>query len=285
MISQAANQSELSISNLQNQIIKELEVEKWDYNKTRLVKTKLQIRITQENNLIYTKLEGVILRQELYQENSRNLEVLNNMEQIAYLQWHGEYGKNQRKVGKWSATWDGEALQNVGGYYKEDLKEGLWKEPIKNYWSQAKVFESGEYFHNQKKGRWNITEQDKTIVGGGSYNELSQKIGKWIELDEGFYDQLKVTWDGEYKQDKKVGCWDIFYENIKIGGGTFGDGEGIKQGNWVELGNGFSYCSRVTENGEYHKGKKVGRWDMWYKDQDNKQNFQMQYNYNINCLC
>ncbi|CAD8117608.1 unnamed protein product [Paramecium primaurelia] len=268
MISLRSKMPEYSNSILRNQIIKEQEVDKWDQNKGRLVKTKIQITITQENYIIYSSKEGVILRQELNQDNYINSEVLNNMEQIIHLKWHGEYGQNQRKLGKWVATWSGEALQNVGGYYKDGLKEALWKEPIKNYQSNAQVFESGGYFHNQKYGRWNFIQNNETI-GGGSYNQQAQKNGKWTELQEGFSDDLQVTWKGEYKIGIKVGIWDILYENSKIGGGSFGDGQGIKQGNWVEIWKGFYYFSQVTENGEYKNGKKFGRWDIWYKDIEN----------------
>ncbi|CAK67650.1 unnamed protein product (macronuclear) [Paramecium tetraurelia] len=298
MISYASNQPEFLISKLQNQNVIEQEVDKWDYKKARLVKTKVQIRITSENNLIYSTLEGVVLRdlqREIYQDNFGYLEVLKNIEQIAHLQWHGEYGQNYRKLGKWEATWDGETLQNVGGYYQEGLKEGLWKEPIKNYWSKAQVFESGEYFHNKRQGRWNFTQQNKNInqtIGGGSYNEQAKKNGKWTELHEGVYDDLQVTWDGEYKNGQKVGSWNIMNDNLKMlmiinniysGGGSFGDGDGFKQGSWVELWNGFTCFSWVTENGEYQNGKKVGRWDMWYKDYDNKQSFKMQKKPQVLC--
>ncbi|CAD8187317.1 unnamed protein product [Paramecium pentaurelia] len=287
-ISNLININQYDFIKIQNARVLELYIEELNYKRIRSRQMGLKQRETcQDQNSNYNYIRELhhlliqrrcnfetvyedllFLQRELNQDNYINSEVLNNMEQIIHLKWHGEYGQNQRKLGKWVATWSGEALQNVGGYYKDGLKEGLWKEPIKNYQSNAQVFESGGYFHNQKCGRWNFIQNNETI-GGGSYNQQAQKNGKWTELQEGFSDDLQVTWKGEYKIGIKVGIWDILYENSKIGGGSFGDGQGIKQGNWVEIWKGFYYFSQVTENGEYKNGKKFGRWDIWYKDIEN----------------
>ncbi|CAD8198387.1 unnamed protein product [Paramecium octaurelia] len=44
------------------------------------------------------------------------------------------------------------------------------------------------------------------IVGGG-YNENSQKVGKWIELSEYYWDRCKMTHEGYYNNGIKVGLW------------------------------------------------------------------------------
>lgn len=51
--------------------------------------------------------------------------------------------------------------------------------------------------------------------GGGSYDEEGQeiKIGKWTEKSDGYLDRSQVTYNGEYKNDKKVGRWDIMFKN------------------------------------------------------------------------
>lgn len=54
------------------------------------------------------------------------------MEQIKYFEWQGEYEPHKKKIGKWIAVWNGEAILD-GGYYNNGLKLGLWKQPFTNY--------------------------------------------------------------------------------------------------------------------------------------------------------
>ncbi|CAD8055908.1 unnamed protein product [Paramecium primaurelia] len=244
-----------------------IEVNKWDSNKQRLVKAKIQVTFTQKNLIIYSS-DGVIQRQEQVKEICKNPKVLTNMEQIQYFQWQGKYGQEKRKQGKWTVTWDGQALLEVGGYYKDGLKEGLWTEPNKNYWSKAQVYENGEYFEEQKCGKWKYI-YNNNVIGCGLYNEQFKKNGKWIELSDSFSDDSRVIYNGEYKNGKKIGRWDICYTKyssypfLYIGGGSYDErGEEIKLGKWVELSEGFFKCSQVTENGEYKNGNKIGRWDI-----------------------
>ncbi|CAD8213357.1 unnamed protein product [Paramecium pentaurelia] len=100
---------------------------------------------------------------------------------------------------------------------------------IKNFWSLAQVYESEEYFNDYKKGTWKYIYKNN-IIGGGSYNDSGQRNGKWIELSEGFYKYSQITYKGEYKNGKKVGNWDIFWQMDfgdklyqKIGGGSYDD--------------------------------------------------------------
>ncbi|CAD8149934.1 unnamed protein product [Paramecium pentaurelia] len=196
-------------------------------------------------------------------------EILTNLEQIQYLQWIGESQSNCKKLGKWTAAWRGEKIIDVGGLYLENgKKQGFWKEIIQNFQKEAQVFQQGEYIHEQRKGTWKYIYKNKEI-GGGEYNQLGEKNGKWLELWAGFWEQSQVFYCGEYQNGKKVGVWDIFYnfdgKNIKIGGGCYDNlRNGIKFGNWVEISNGFYYDSQVTYNGTYKKGKKLGQWDISY---------------------
>ncbi|CAD8087580.1 unnamed protein product [Paramecium primaurelia] len=247
----------------------DLEVNKWDQIQQRLVKVKIQLTITQDNQIICL-YEGVILKKQviiymfqsqIIQDNYLNPEVL-NLEQIKHLQWQGEYCQNKRKFGKWIAIWNGEALLEVGGYYESGLKQGLWKELINQYWSHATIYQSGDYFNDQKQGIWTYNYNNEKI-GGGSYNSQGQKDGKWIELKDRFYNESQVTYSGVYKNGKKVSIWETKYEHKQIGGGSYDYGdEGIKVGRWIELSDGFYKYSQVTYNGEYKSGKKVGRWDI-----------------------
>ncbi|CAD8129068.1 unnamed protein product [Paramecium sonneborni] len=262
----------------------------WDYeyDPPRSKKTKFQITFTKNKQILYMR-DGQILRTEQFKDISKKPEVLTNLEQIQNLQWVGEYGKNKFKVGNWKAIWIEQTLKDVAGLYSiEGKKQGLWKDIIKNFWSQAQAFEIGEYTNDQRKGIWKQIYMDKEL-GSGEYNNQGEKYGKWIELSEGFNQHSQVLYNGEYKNGKKVGRWEIFYKGkyekkfTKIGGGSYDEGgsnkigfwmkklfigggsqdEGsIKIGRWVELSEEFYDDSQVTNNGEYKNGKKVGMWDI-----------------------
>lgn len=62
------------------------------------------------------------------------------------------------------------------------------------------------YSHN--KNNCNNFNKFK-LSGGGLYDENGVKLGKWIELSDGFSINSKIISNGEYKNDKKVGRWDI----------------------------------------------------------------------------
>ncbi|CAD8066799.1 unnamed protein product [Paramecium primaurelia] len=48
------------------------------------------------------------------------------------------------------------------------------------------------------------------------------------------------------------------------GGGSFDlDGDGMKNGRWIDLSYGFKGDYQITYQGEYLKGNKVGRWDIY----------------------
>ncbi|CAD8072407.1 unnamed protein product [Paramecium primaurelia] len=251
---------------------KDLEVKKWDQFNVKLVQTTIQIIFTEDNYIKYVQ-DGVILRMEQVIDTQKEPELLTNMEQIKHFQQQGKYGNNKKKIGKWITSWQGTVLNKIGGYYEDGLKQGLWNQIIKNFWSLAQVYESGEYFNDFKRGKWKFIYKNQ-IIGGGSYNEQGQRNGKWIELSEGFYNYSQITYKGEYKNGKKVGNWDIFWQKDfgdklyqQIGGGSYDnqvDGDSIKIGKWTEFCDDFhSYLfgsKQVTYNGEYKNGKKIGIW-------------------------
>ncbi|CAD8208969.1 unnamed protein product [Paramecium pentaurelia] len=194
---------------------KEYQIVKWNYHKKSFQNTKIYITIIQDNQLVYS-FDGVILRKQLIQDDPQNLDILTNIEQIERLKWFGEYGKDKRKQGKQVAIWNGEVLSDFGGYFENGLRKGLWKELFKNYCSQAKVFESGEYQNDKRSGIW-IYIYDNNKIGGGQYNEEGQKNGKWIEVSDDFNCNSQLTYHGEYRNGQKVGKWDIWYKNQQIG--------------------------------------------------------------------
>ncbi|CAD8207732.1 unnamed protein product [Paramecium octaurelia] len=109
--------------------------------------------------------------------------------------------------------------QNIGGgkydIQGEGMKNGFWTEPAGGFTANSQVFTNGWYKNGNKVGRWDVIFRGQQI-GYGSYEILlhqgSIKIGRWIELSNGFYDDSQVTFVGEYENGKKVGQWDIFYQ-------------------------------------------------------------------------
>ncbi|CAD8121894.1 unnamed protein product [Paramecium sonneborni] len=257
----------------------EYEVDILNKRKQRLVKTKIQVKFSSYHQIIYSKDEAILKIEQFY--DIFNIpKIMNNMEQLRYLTFQGRQVWNYKKIGKWFAIWDKKSLVYVGGYYMEGQKQGLWKELIKNYWSKAEVLKIGEYKNDNRIGKWSYIYKNMEI-DGGYYNLKSKKTGKWIELDERFYDLKQVTFNGEYNQNgKKSGRWNINYcapygdEKYKeIGGGLYDKEDDQKKiGRWIELDEQFEFEKQVTYSGEYNKkGIKVGRWDTWFKIVQNKQ--------------
>ncbi|CAD8213734.1 unnamed protein product [Paramecium pentaurelia] len=240
--------------------------------------TTLQITFTNNQEIKYSR-DGSILRVDLIEDISRKPEILTNLDQIQNLKWWGQYGKLNQKVGKWTATWNGATMKNLGGYYSNTgNKQGQWITLIENYWSQAKVYEVGEYQDGIRKDNWKYIYVNKKM-GGGRYNYEGQKHGKWVELQKNFQDDSQVKYTGEYKNGKKIGIWDIEYLNerrnhfIKIGGGAYNEvGDGLQSGNWVEISDNKNFESdeQIIYIGKYKNGKKVGRWDIWCNVFDEK---------------
>ncbi|CAD8145673.1 unnamed protein product [Paramecium pentaurelia] len=267
----------------------------WDYNinPPRKIRTKFLVTFTESKQIYYTQ-DKICIRIYQYKNISDKHEVMNNLEQIYYLQLIGEYGKNNQKIGKWRATWDGEILKDVGGEYSEDgKKQGQWKEINKNFWrevnlqfySLAQVYEVGQYVNDQRNGTWKFIYENNEI-GGGKYNMDSQKNGKWIDLSSEFWSESQVTYSGEYKNGKKIGIWDVWFyddndkkKNQLIGCGLYQEkqGESIKIGRWYELSDEFCKESQIIYSGEYKNDKKVGRWDIFYRRKAKYQFKQIQF--------
>ncbi|CAD8213287.1 unnamed protein product [Paramecium pentaurelia] len=252
--------------------IQEIDGIQWDYTDIppRKIKKKFIISYENQNEIKYIQ-DGSIIRIDYIKDQQIKQEVLTNLEQIQYLFWFGEYGKNNEKIDKWIATWKGQTLVDVGGYYSDKgLKQGLWKELIKNYWSKAQVYEIGKYKNNLRKGTWKYIYMDQEI-GGGKYNQQGQRNGKWIELNDQFSQYSQITHIGLYQNGKKVGKWDIYYRKDVdqpfelIGGGLYDESGSIKIGKWNELSIGYDNFSQVIYRGEYQDGKKVAKWDILFR--------------------
>ncbi|CAD8211455.1 unnamed protein product [Paramecium pentaurelia] len=301
----------------------------WDYSKFPPKKIQIQINLTKNNKINYCR-DGATLRIDQVKDTTNKYQIFQNFEQIQFFQWLGNFGENNQKIGRWTATWKEENLKNVGGQYSEDgKKQGLWKEIIKNFCNHAKVFEVGEYMNGFRKAIWSYLYNDKEI-GGGSYDIEGNgiKIGRWIQLSDDFFQQSQVTYNGEFQNGKKIGRWDILFkglyqkkfqqilaevdlmkkerivlrledglnyrmdlkiilkqfqmENIKMakknqdekefkqfGCGSYNNGS--KTGMWIELKDGFNDYSQITYRGKYKNGNKFGIWSVLYRKFDEKE--------------
>ncbi|CAD8177310.1 unnamed protein product [Paramecium octaurelia] len=254
--------------------VQECKCRQWDYYGQKFINTKFLIKFTKEKEIQYIR-DGSIIKIQRVKNISMQPEVLQNLEQIQYLRWFGNYDQNHQKVGKWIATWRGEGLKDVGGQYSNDgKKKGLWKELLADFWSKTNAYEFGEYIDGQRRQTWKYIYKDQELCGG-EYNDHGQKNGIWKEFWEGFWEKSFVINKGEYKNGKKIGKWEILYkpeddnQYKKIGGGQYDlEGSEIKIGEWNELREGFWDKSQVTYCGEYENGKKIGKWETFYKQQN-----------------
>ncbi|CAD8194456.1 unnamed protein product [Paramecium octaurelia] len=212
------------------------------------------------------------------------IELSQNFNDDSQVIYEGEYQKG-KKIGQWDTLYKPEKDQPFkqigGGVYYGDLKIGKWIELSDKFEKYSQVTNTGQYKSDKKVGRWDIwlTENDAQAnqqIGGGFYTNEGDgvKIGKWIELSDGFWDRSQIFYNGQYQNGKKVGRWDVSYrkvyednnQNEQLGGGSYSkEGDGIKVGNWVEPSDGFYENSQVTYSGEYKDGRKIGRWEIWYR--------------------
>ncbi|CAD8131375.1 unnamed protein product [Paramecium sonneborni] len=113
----------------------------------------------------------------------------------------------------------------------------------------------------ERKARNNLSRSELYDEGGDGI-----KIGRQIELWEKFNDYSIVYFQGEYKNGRKVGRWDIYFKDYdlnfkKIGGGSYDEkGNGIKNGIWNEINDCFKNSNLILDNGEYKNGKRIGTW-------------------------
>ncbi|CAD8122015.1 unnamed protein product [Paramecium sonneborni] len=200
--------------------------------------------------------------------------ILIYLEQVKYLNWIQEYGKNQQKNGRWFVKWNGEFMIDVGGYYQiEWKKNGFWKELIENYQKNTQNI--------WIIGFWQFL-QNEQLIGGGLYNQQGFKHGLWSDLSDNYRKNSQVTYIGEYKNGQQVGNWKIKYKNqfmqikqqIDISGGGYYTRQGLKRGKWIELKDflcieiiNFLRISQITFVGEYREGLKFGIWEILEENQ------------------
>ncbi|CAD8131137.1 unnamed protein product [Paramecium sonneborni] len=173
------------------------------------------------------------------------------------------------------------SIMNIQNY---GIKIDKWIELRDGFWWDSQVIYSGQYKNDKKVGRWDILFKRTDLfskyeqLGGGYYDEKgSFKFGSWTELSDGFNINSKVIYKGEYKNDKKVSRWDIWYQETnydqfqQIGGGLYDQtGDGTKIGRWIEISDGFENDSKLTYKGDYKNDRKVGRWESYWNWLGNK---------------
>ncbi|CAD8130809.1 unnamed protein product [Paramecium sonneborni] len=209
----------------------------------------------------------------------------------------GKY-HNGIKIGGWNFIQNGQKIG--GGQYDQQqnlgIKIGKWIELSDWFCDIGQAIYSGEYQNGKKVGKWNIQFMDPntnqyTQFGGGIYNdqqlnEMEIKIGQWIEIVDQPQMASQVFYKGEYSKGQKVGRWDIYIDDYKIGkctwmyysyfkfsvirGGGFYEerqiGNSIKRGKWLEICDKFRSEKDITFQGQYRNGKKIGLWQINYKD-------------------
>ncbi|CAD8143975.1 unnamed protein product [Paramecium pentaurelia] len=208
----------------------------------------------------------------------------------------GEYNEG-RRIKNWeiqTSKFKNENNSKIGGgSYQEDagLKIGQWSELHENFFENCDVIYSGEYKNGIRVGKWIIKQKQKNLekykkIGGGTYNQDGQKVGKWIDLFENFSEysikqssEYQVFFIGEYQMGRKIGRWNISVvqlnnTHLENYGGGFYNERGLKVGTWVELHE-TNCANRYSENsfniiyaGVYQEGKKIGRWDTKYREEE-----------------
>ncbi|CAD8087939.1 unnamed protein product [Paramecium primaurelia] len=267
----------------QQNITQEHEFTYWDSSYLKYKTIKFQITFTKEKKIKHTK-DGQILRTDQVLDSFQKPEIFNNLEQINNLKWSGQYGQNSLKVDRWTADWNNETIQEVGGYYSQcGQKQGLWKDLSKNYWRQNlhKFLKWGSTLIIKEAEFGGIST--KIVKCGGSYDEQGEKNGKWLELSDNFWNQSQVIYEGEYKSGKKFGLWNVLYigngqrQLKQIACGLYNQiqdkdeiVDSIKVGKWIELNDRFWDLAQVLLIGDYKNGRKVGRWDTLHRIRNNK---------------
>ncbi|CAK94681.1 unnamed protein product (macronuclear) [Paramecium tetraurelia] len=215
-----------------------------------LKKTKIQLQYNEKEQKIAYIKDGEILRQcaeqyirELLNNSIQSPQKIINLEHLKHLDWEFGLKKDQKEL--WFAKWKGHQLLVGGCFNENNQKVGKWIELSEYFWDLCRMTHQGFYNNGIKVGQWNTKVDEKImqklfglVSGGGLFDDLGQKQGKWIEMHQNFYNGQEVKHEGEYKDGKEFGKWDTFFKNKIIGGGQY-DNDGLKFGNWIELSDNF----------------------------------------------
>ncbi|CAD8155995.1 unnamed protein product [Paramecium octaurelia] len=230
--------------------------------------TPVQYLVECKNGEFRYSMNGEIFRIE---QNTKYATILTNIDQVQKLKWGTQ---NLQYTVKWCPIWEARIIINAGGEVnKNNLKIGKWVELSDNYCNISQVTHEGIYNNGLRNGKW-ITYFKENIICEGEYNLKGVEIGKWEHVHDRFSNNYQIIYQGEYKNGKKFGQWNIIdittQNKLIIGGGFYGT-EGEKIGKWTELHNNFvnfktlnKYSCQILWKGYYRNGKKIGKWDIHY---------------------
>ncbi|CAK76178.1 unnamed protein product (macronuclear) [Paramecium tetraurelia] len=205
------------------------------------------------------------------EQNTKYATILTNIDQVQKLKWGTQ---NLQYTVKWCPIWEARIIINAGGEVdKNNLKIGKWVELSDNYCNISQVTHEGIYNNGLRIGKW-VTYFKENIICEGEYNSKGVEIGNWVHVHDRFSNNYQIIYQGEYKNGKKFGQWNIIdistQNKFVIGGGLYGT-EGEKVGKWTELHNNFAnfnssnkYGCQILWKGNYRNGKKIGKWDILY---------------------
>ncbi|CAD8148195.1 unnamed protein product [Paramecium octaurelia] len=204
-----------------------------------------------------------------YDENGSKIgkwiELFENYWDFSPVTYVGEYQVGN-KQGRWDTFYDKQKIG--GGSYQNGNKVGLWTDLYENYYcysyrrvlGQLQNWQMGYNVLNQNHVQ-NIIQKFIKYSGSTDYDQNGLKNGIGIELNEDFYYCCQVIYRGEYKNNIKVGRWDtIFLENNTIIGGGNYDINGLKEGLWVDLHDGFNIYYKHIQTGTYQNGIRQGQF-------------------------
>ncbi|CAD8112413.1 unnamed protein product [Paramecium sonneborni] len=247
-------------------------------------------------NIIFTKYDTddyKIIGGGLYNlkgiKHGKWVEIQNEHENFNIVAYIGEY-KNGKKIGKWEiiqGSTEMNQYQMIGGgcYDINGLEQGLWTE-IEQFSFKFSVISIGKYLEGKKCQKWEtmyrLYKEDEFVkLGTGCFDKNGIKQGDWVEIHSNF-ENHQITYHGFYQDGVKIDKWQTYYQEegqddfAIIGGGCF-DKNGFKQGKWMELHENFNDDMKISYQGDYLLGKKIGRWDTLQLQDD--QYIQNSHNY------
>ncbi|CAD8174435.1 unnamed protein product [Paramecium octaurelia] len=221
------------------------------------------------------------------------IELSDGFRELNQIIYTGVY-KNGKKTGYWDVLFksiEANQFKKIGGGQyinkgqNDSVKDGDWIELSSKFNSFNQLTYNGKYRDGNKVDRWDafFKQQGENynfyFIGGGVYSSTiidgaTVKNGRWVEMSDSFWEQSEVTLEGKYQYGIKVGIWKSYFKDIitkkkeQIGGGEYvieQDGNSQKSGMWIELSVGFRWSDQITFNGQYLKGQKFGKWDMYNK--------------------
>ncbi|MDP4291968.1 MAG: toxin-antitoxin system YwqK family antitoxin [Bacteroidota bacterium] len=156
--------------------------------------------------------------------------------------------KAGKKQGKWKYFYDNDVVK-LEGVYKDDLKNGYFKEYDKN----GLLLSIKKYVNDVEEAE--AVEVSKLVVKSDYYSNGQIKTTATYRGD------VPEGVRREYDQNGKIVQGFVFKNGAVVGEGVVNE-DGVKDGNWKEYYDG----GKLRAVGAYDKGKQVGEWVYYYPD-------------------